>query len=36
MENAGIGILRPFSIFYGLLLYFMAIWYMLPRFGMLY
>jgi hypothetical protein len=29
-------ILRPLEIFYGLLVYFVVIWYILPRFGILY
>jgi hypothetical protein len=29
-------ILRPLEIFYGHLVYFVVIWYIFPRFGMLY
>jgi hypothetical protein len=42
MENVGIyfmsiwSILQPLEIFYGHLVYFVVIWYIFPRFGVLY
>jgi hypothetical protein len=36
MEDVGVGILRPFGLFYGILVYFTAIWYILWTFGLFY